>query len=199
MYNSRIALVQARWDFERGHGFQVLQSITIFTLTGTAGVWRISAINAVGGWKDRTTVEDMDLAVRASLKGWKFLYVGDIKVLKFAVIHDNIQQRRSSVISYIDRSYFPETCLFVLEQEVSLLKKIHVIYSFFFVRRVVAPIVTFAFYCIVIPVSVVVPEVSIPIWGVVYIPTTITILNAIRNPRYRSLPMIISLDQNFLP
>jgi beta-mannan synthase len=48
--------------------------------TGTAGVWRVSAINQSGGWKDRTTVEDMDLAVRASLKGWEFLYVGDIRV-----------------------------------------------------------------------------------------------------------------------
>jgi cellulose synthase/poly-beta-1,6-N-acetylglucosamine synthase-like glycosyltransferase len=49
-------------------------------LTGTAGVWRVSAINQSGGWKDRTTVEDMDLAVRAGLKGWEFLYVGDIRV-----------------------------------------------------------------------------------------------------------------------
>lgn len=49
---------------------------------GTAGVWRISALNEAGGWKDRTTVEDMDLAVRASLKGWKFVYVGDVQVLK---------------------------------------------------------------------------------------------------------------------
>lgn len=47
---------------------------------GTAGVWRISALNEAGGWKDRTTVEDMDLAVRASLKGWKFVYVSDLKV-----------------------------------------------------------------------------------------------------------------------
>jgi len=51
-----------------------------FTL-GTAGVWRISAIEEAGGWKDRTTVEDMDLAVRASLKGWKFLYLGDLQVM----------------------------------------------------------------------------------------------------------------------
>jgi len=48
--------------------------------TGTAGVWRIAALNEAGGWKDRTTVEDMDLAVRASLKGWKFLYLGNIQV-----------------------------------------------------------------------------------------------------------------------
>lgn len=47
---------------------------------GTAGVWKIQAINDAGGWKDRTTVEDMDLAVRASLKGWKFLFVGDVSV-----------------------------------------------------------------------------------------------------------------------
>lgn len=50
-------------------------------MIGTAGVWRISAVNEAGGWKDRTTVEDMDLAVRASLKGWKFVYLGDLQVL----------------------------------------------------------------------------------------------------------------------
>ena len=49
---------------------------------GTAGLWRISAINESGGWKDRTTVEDMDLAVRASLKGWKFVYLNDLGVGK---------------------------------------------------------------------------------------------------------------------
>lgn len=43
-------------------------------------MWRIAAIDEAGGWKDRTTVEDMDLAVRASLKGWKFLYLGSLKV-----------------------------------------------------------------------------------------------------------------------
>lgn len=47
---------------------------------GTAGIWRIQAIKDAGGWKDRTTVEDMDLAVRASLKGWEFVFVGDVTV-----------------------------------------------------------------------------------------------------------------------
>lgn len=48
--------------------------------SGTGGIWRIAAIDEAGGWKDRTTVEDMDLAVRASLKGWKFVYLGDLQV-----------------------------------------------------------------------------------------------------------------------
>lgn len=53
---------------------------TLWTL-GTAGVWRIKALNEAEGWKDRTIVEDMDLAVRAYLRGSKFVYVDDVKVL----------------------------------------------------------------------------------------------------------------------
>ena len=56
-----------------------LSTLTWFP-AGTAGVWRIAAIEEAGGWKDRTTVEDMDLAVRAGLLGWKFVYLGDLKV-----------------------------------------------------------------------------------------------------------------------
>jgi cellulose synthase/poly-beta-1,6-N-acetylglucosamine synthase-like glycosyltransferase len=54
-----------------------------YTFSGTAGVWRTKTISDAGGWKDRTTVEDMDLAVRAGLRGWKFVYVGDIHVLRY--------------------------------------------------------------------------------------------------------------------
>ena len=50
---------------------------------GTAGVWRKQAIVEPGGWEDRTTAEDMDLALRAGLRGWEFLYTGDIKVLPY--------------------------------------------------------------------------------------------------------------------
>lgn len=57
----------------------------VIIILGTAGIWRISALNEAGGWKDRTTVEDMDLAVRASLKGWKFLYLGSLKVIYFFI------------------------------------------------------------------------------------------------------------------
>ncbi|KAL0890221.1 hypothetical protein Bca101_014204 [Brassica carinata] len=62
VHNPDVALVQARWIF------------------GTAGVWRISAMDAAGGWKSRTTVEDMDLAVRVGLHGWKFVYLNDLTV-----------------------------------------------------------------------------------------------------------------------
>lgn len=60
----------------------------------------------------------------------------------------------------------------------------HVIYSFFLVRKIVAHIVTFVFYCVVLPATVLVPEVEVPKWAAVYIPSVITILNAIGTPRY---------------
>jgi cellulose synthase/poly-beta-1,6-N-acetylglucosamine synthase-like glycosyltransferase len=36
---------------------------------GTAGVWRRTCIIDAGNWNNRTTVEDMDLSLRAHLRG----------------------------------------------------------------------------------------------------------------------------------
>jgi cellulose synthase/poly-beta-1,6-N-acetylglucosamine synthase-like glycosyltransferase len=54
--------------------------LNFFGFNGTAGVWRIKALEMSGGWLERTTVEDMDIAVRAHLSGWKFIYLNDVKV-----------------------------------------------------------------------------------------------------------------------
>ncbi|ONK73851.1 uncharacterized protein A4U43_C03F230 [Asparagus officinalis] len=202
VYNPNIALVQARWKFVNAneclitriqemsldYHFKVEQeagssTFAFFGFNGTAGVWRISAINEADGWKDRTTVEDMDLAVRASLRGWKFVYVGDIKVK--SELPSTLKAYRSQQYRWAcgPANLFRKVSVEILKaKKVSLWKKIHLIYSFFIVRRIIAHIVTFTFYCVVIPASVLVPEVSIPMWGVAYIPTTITLLHAVGTP-----------------
>ena len=45
------------------------------------GVWRRKAIDTAGGWNSRTTVEDMDLSLRAYLAGWKAIYLRHVTVL----------------------------------------------------------------------------------------------------------------------
>ncbi|KAJ4790116.1 cellulose synthase like [Rhynchospora pubera] len=203
MHNPKIGLVQARWQFVNpneclmtriqrmtlDYHFKVEQEagssvFSFFGFNGTAGVWRISAINEAGGWKDRTTVEDMDLAVRACLKGWQFVYVGDVKVKSelpsTLKAYRNQQHRWTCGAANLFRKMSKEI---LVTREVSIWRKVYLLYSFFFVRKVVAHLVTFFLYCVVVPVSVLVPEVSVPVWGVAYIPTTITLLNAIRNPR----------------
>ena len=46
---------------------------------GTAGLWRRQAIEAAGGWHHETITEDLDLSLRAQLKGWKFVYLPEIE------------------------------------------------------------------------------------------------------------------------
>uniref|UniRef100_A0A804PXI4 glucomannan 4-beta-mannosyltransferase n=1 Tax=Zea mays TaxID=4577 RepID=A0A804PXI4_MAIZE len=202
VHNPRIALVQARWEFVNPKEFLMtrIQKMTLdyhfkveqeagsstfgfFGFNGTAGVWRTSSIKEAGGWEDRTTVEDMDLAVRAGLKGWKFIYVGDVKVK--SELPSNLkayrrqQHRWTCGAANLFRKMGAEI---ILTKEVSLWRKLYLIYSFFFIRKVVAHVVPFMLYCVIIPLSVLIPEVTVPVWGVVYIPTTITLLYAIRNP-----------------
>lgn len=97
--NEELALVQARWSFVNkdenlltrlqninlAFHFEVEQQVNgiflnFFGFNGTAGVWRIKALEEVGGWMERTTVEDMDIAVRAHLYGWKFIFLNDVEV-----------------------------------------------------------------------------------------------------------------------
>jgi len=49
-----------------------------FHFNGTAGMWRKSTIDDAGGWEEDTLTEDMDLSLRAQLKGWRFIYLEDV-------------------------------------------------------------------------------------------------------------------------
>ena len=48
--------------------------------TGTAGVWRRTAIEDSGGWSAATLTEDLDLSYRAQLRGWRAAYIHDLVV-----------------------------------------------------------------------------------------------------------------------
>ncbi|KVI07963.1 hypothetical protein Ccrd_013671 [Cynara cardunculus var. scolymus] len=156
-HNSELGLVQARWKFVNSdeclmtrmqemsldYHFKVEQEsgssgYAFFGFNGTAGVWRMAALNEAGGWKDRTTVEDMDLAVKNELPS-------NFKALRYQ------QHRWSCGPANLFRKMVFEI---LTNKKVPLRKRIYVIYSFFFVRKIVAHIVTFVFYCVVIPASV---------------------------------------------
>ncbi|PSS04590.1 Mannan synthase [Actinidia chinensis var. chinensis] len=216
--NPELGLVQARWKFVNAdeclmtrlqemsldYHFSIEQEVgsstySFFGFNGTAGVWRIEAVNDAGGWKDRTTVEDMDLAVRASLKGWKFLFVGDLAVkneLPSTFKAYRYQQHRWSCgPANLFRKMTKEI---IFCEKVSIWKKFHVIYAFFFVRKIVAHWVTFFFYCVIIPASILVPEVHLPKPIAIYIPATITILNTVCTPRSMHLLVFWILFENVM-
>lgn len=95
--DDRIAVVQTRWE-HLNKDYSILTKMQAFALdmhfrveqtgrnaggyfmnfNGTAGLWRIEAIQDAGGWNSDTLTEDLDLSYRAQLKGWKFKYVEGI-------------------------------------------------------------------------------------------------------------------------
>lgn len=52
----------------------------LLSFNGTGGVWRRAAIEDAGGWSSDTLTEDLDLSLRAQLRGWRVVYRGDIVV-----------------------------------------------------------------------------------------------------------------------
>ena len=94
-----IGMVQARWDYINRDfslltkaqavlldGHFVLEhtarhrSGRFFNFNGTAGIWRVAAIDEAGGWEHETLTEDLDLSYRAQLAGWKFRFLRDLTV-----------------------------------------------------------------------------------------------------------------------
>ncbi|KAH7855370.1 hypothetical protein Vadar_024115 [Vaccinium darrowii] len=206
--NAELGLVQARWKFVNAneclmtrlqemsldYHFSVEQEVgssmySFFGFNGTAGVWRLKAVYDAGGWKDRTTVEDMDLAVRASLKGWKFVFVGDLAVkneLPSTFKAYRYQQHRWSC--------GPANLFRKMMKEIIFCEARPLIFLLF----IIAHWVTFFFYCIIIPISVLVPEVHLPKPIAIYIPATITILNAACTPRSMHLLVFWILFENVM-
>uniref|UniRef100_A0A0E0M4U0 glucomannan 4-beta-mannosyltransferase n=1 Tax=Oryza punctata TaxID=4537 RepID=A0A0E0M4U0_ORYPU len=214
-----VALVQARWRFVNAdeclltriqemsldYHFRVEQEVgsachAFFGFNGTAGVWRLRALEDAGGWKDRTTVEDMDLAVRASLRGWRFVYLGHVGVrneLPSTLRAYRYQQHRWSCgPANLFRKMFREV---LASARVSPWKKLHLLYGFFFVRKLVAHLVTFAFYCVVIPACVLAGgDVRLPKYVALYVPAAITLLNAACTPRSWHLLIFWILFENVM-
>ncbi|KAJ4969873.1 hypothetical protein NE237_002972 [Protea cynaroides] len=171
--NPELALVQARWKFEMSldYHFSVEQEVG----SSTCSFFGFNAVNDAGGWKDHTTVEDMDLAVRASLKGWEFVFVGDLSVknelpstFKTYRFH---QHRWSCGPANLFRK---------------MMKEIIACEAFFFVRKIVAHWVTFFFYF------------HLPKPLAIYITATITILNTICTPRPLHLVIFWILFENVM-
>lgn len=89
-----VGVVQTRWEhINQEHSMltklQVLPLNVHFTVeqlgrmsggyllqfNGTAGVWRKQTIDDAGGWESDTLTEDLDLSIRAQLKGYRIMFL----------------------------------------------------------------------------------------------------------------------------
>ncbi|XP_027330487.1 probable xyloglucan glycosyltransferase 5 [Abrus precatorius] len=206
--NPKLGLVQARWAFVNKDEnlltrlqninlcfhFEVEQQVNgvflnFFGFNGTAGVWRIKALEDSGGWLERTTVEDMDIAVRAHLNGWKFFFVNDVKVLcevpESYEAYRKQQHRWHSGPMQLFRLCLPA----ILRSKISAWKKGNLILLFFLLRKLILPFYSFTLFCIILPLTMFVPEAELPLWVICYVPVFMSFLNILPAPK--SFPFIV--------
>ncbi|RDY09327.1 putative xyloglucan glycosyltransferase 1, partial [Mucuna pruriens] len=206
--NDELGLVQARWSFVNkdenllsrlqninlAFHFEVEQQvngvfINFFGFNGTAGVWRIKALEEAGGWLERTTVEDMDIAVRAHLHGWKFIFLNDVEcqceLPESYEAYRKQQHRWHSGPMQLFRLCF----LDIIRSKISIWKKFNMIFLFFLLRKLILPFYSFTLFCIILPMTMFVPEAELPAWVVCYIPATMSFLNILPAPK--SFPFIV--------
>ncbi|KAK0577287.1 hypothetical protein LWI29_030818 [Acer saccharum] len=206
--NEQLGLVQARWSFVNkdenlltrlqninlSFHFEVEQQVNsvflnFFGFNGTAGVWRIKALEDSGGWLERTTVEDMDIAVRAHLQGWKFIFLNDVEcqceVPESYEAYRKQQHRWHSGPMQLFRLCLPD----IIKSKISVWKKFNLIFLFFLLRKLILPFYSFTLFCIILPMTMFVPEAELPTWVVCYIPATMSFLNILPAPK--SFPFIV--------
>lgn len=203
-----VGLVQARWSFVNKDEnlltrlqninlcfhFEVEQQangvfLNFFGFNGTAGVWRIKALEDSGGWLERTTVEDMDIAVRAHLHGWKFVFLNDVRVLcelpESYEAYKKQQHRWHSGPMQLFRLCIPA----ILTSKIAAWKKANLIFLFFLLRKLILPFYSFTLFCIILPLTMFIPEAQLPAWVICYIPIVMSILNILPAPK--CFPFII--------
>jgi cellulose synthase/poly-beta-1,6-N-acetylglucosamine synthase-like glycosyltransferase len=77
---SRLTRAQSLWVDDH-HTLQMSWRSAVWcfvNFTGTAGVWRASAIEAAGGWRAASLVEDCELSFRALFAGYRTKFVKEI-------------------------------------------------------------------------------------------------------------------------
>ncbi|KAE8717147.1 putative xyloglucan glycosyltransferase 7 [Hibiscus syriacus] len=203
-----LGLVQARWTFVNKDEnlltrlqsinlcfhFEVEQQVNgaflnFFGFNGTAGVWRIKALEESGGWLERTTVEDMDIAVRAHLNRWKFIFLNDVKVLcelpESYEAYKKQQHRWHSGPMQLFRLCLPA----IVRSKIPISKKANLIFLFFLLRKLVLPFYSFTLFCIILPLTMFIPEAELPLWVICYVPIFMSLLNILPSPK--SFPFLV--------
>lgn len=73
--------------------------------------------------------------------------------------------------------------------QISIWKKFNMIFLFFLLRKLILPFYSFTLFCIILPMTMFVPEATLPAWVVCYIPATMSFLNILPAPK--SFPFIV--------
>lgn len=73
--------------------------------------------------------------------------------------------------------------------QMSIWKKANLVLLFFLLRKLILPFYSFTLFCIILPLTMFVPEAELPVWVICYVPVFMSFLNILPAPR--SFPFIV--------
>ena len=151
-----------------------------FNFNGTAGVWRLRAIDSVGGWHTDTLVEDMDLSLRAWAAGWQFLYLNNVTVLNeipptFGAYLGQQHRWTSGPMQVLKKAF---RTIYASDY----LSRRNKLFCLWFFLRNYVHMVNFLYFLILIPTMIWIPRVTLYEWAVVYLPAAISMTNVFFTP-----------------
>lgn len=202
VHNDDVGYVQARWVFENpeesyltkaqelslNYHMKCEQAVhfysgSYFNFNGTAGVWRRQCIEDVGGWNSRTTVEDMDLSLRAYVGGWRAVFLEDLTVVNELPASFNAYRKQQHRWTCGPVQLWRRASPAIWASKLPFLKKLELNLMFFGVRKTLSHFIALGFFCFLVPLSVYTPEVSIPLWALVHLPVMVTLTTAFFTPK----------------
>ena len=89
----------------------------------------------------------------------------------------------------VESSIFFILSHFLSTFQVSVAKKANLIFLFFLLRKLILPFYSFTLFCIILPLTMFLPEAQLPAWVVCYVPGIMSLLNILPAPR--SFPFIV--------
>src|ERR1044072_4805466 len=73
--------------------------------------------------------------------------------------------------------------------QIAFWKKTNLIFLFFLLRKLILPFYSFTLFCIILPLTMFVPEAELPLWVICYVPVFMSFLNILPAPK--SFPFIV--------
>ena len=73
--------------------------------------------------------------------------------------------------------------------QISIWKKANLLLLFFLLRKLILPFYSFTLFCIILPLTMFVPEAELPMWVICYVPVCMSFLNILPAPK--SFPFIV--------
>ncbi|GMH37152.1 hypothetical protein BSKO_05025 [Bryopsis sp. KO-2023] len=202
IHNDDVGYVQARWVFENPEESYLTKaqelslnyhmkceqhvhfaSGSYFNFNGTAGVWRRQCIEDVGGWNSRTTVEDMDLSLRAYVGGWRAVFLEDLTVMNELPASFNAYRKQQHRWTCGPVQLWRRASPAIWASKLPLMKKIELNMMYFGIRKTTSHFIALGFFCFLVPLTVYTPEVSIPLWALVHLPVMVTLTTAFFTPK----------------